>query len=688
MELSTSELILRTLPENMKENGFKLIKETRVSEEEQLNRQSCKYRRYRVESVQEALSEEQVKKNKMKTEKSASPISVAKLVMEVWSPQMRHHAEKIILKKAVEEKFLTDDDLKWVHVLKKPEEEVCDKGWFIDDVDNIIIELLWNRFNIKEHFQQTSCRRMWIQRSYDRLKEFIPNVPAEIIERHDLSKFAFSQAIGYTLKWVHGIHHEIWKAACDLHLHYEPHHTQMWSNLYTPEEKEKKLKCWVHDTCDFHKGFPYGLDIANFDFTSEDFPEPFLLESFLDMVAVEWERKKGKHMDISLRELVYMEDKFLSRYSKKQHQMISNLMVQIISSDDSLKYVSLTEREKMLMSTVPQCKHALFVCQAEIQKKYEENRLIKLPQKAKQENEEIPDCDGVLTEEAIKRAHDTAFLIMIARTIIEMWNDDLRKKAQLLILNKAIEEKFISDNHLKWVLVFDKSSKDGEMQPQCESTDVPLNNDALLSLLWVDFNIREHFSKVHTHRQWLKHSYSRLARFMPELPEEVIERHDLSKFALSQIIGYTLKWVHGINHSIWRKSCDLHLHNEPHHTQMWSNKHTPDVKQACLKSWLCMETGGSNYGVEMKALDLTSENMAKVFLLESLLDMVAVEWERKKDKKPDLTYTELIDMEDRYLARYTEVDKAILSDIMNVIRSADNENFKAEIATPCTSEHV
>ncbi|KAG7167980.1 uncharacterized protein LOC121867748 [Homarus americanus] len=659
MESSCTSLILRTLPPNLKAVGSKLIEASRATEEERrLKGRSHKYRKHhdglRNNNNGEEQDEEQIAKRKMKAEKAAQPLAIARLVMELWSPRMRRHAENVILKRAVEERYLRDDHLKWVHAVE--EEECGDSGWLVEDVDDLIVELIWNKFNLEKHFQQVAEHRKWVQRSYDRLKDFMPSLPPKIVERHDLSKFAFSQAIGYTLKWTHNTHHDIWSKACDLHLHSEPHHPKMWSTQYTPQEKHQKMTRWMRDVCDFHDGHPYGMDVVNLDLESEDFPKPFLLESFVDMVGVEWERKKGKNLDISTRELVYMDDKFLARYTRRQHWTIKDLMDEIIASDDTLDKVVLTERERMLMTTVPRLRRSTFVFQIEVQKKIEEKRLIGSALTAKGEN----GAADVLTN----RAHDTAYLIMVSRAVTELWGRPLRQQAQNVILQQAIKDKFITQDQLKWVLVFNSLPEDAESQSERDLPDGPTNDDFLLRLLWVDFNIREHFSQVHSHRQWVRQSYRRLSRFMPELSEEVIERHDLSKFGLLQCVGYTLKWVHNINHSIWRKSCDLHLNHEPHHTQMWSNRHAVDFKQSCLDSWLSAKDGA-------EVLDLTSENMARAFLQESLVDMVAIEWQKNKEGKPDLTYSQLIYMEDRYLSQYSHHDKLYLQNLMSVISDAD-----------------
>lgn len=664
MESEVQNLILRTLPEHLKEQATQLISVSKINEEERLHKHSHKYGRYHSHGRGSRGSESDWKV-KSQAEKVAIPLAIGRLVMELWSPRMRRHAEKLILQKGVEEGYLKDHHLKWVHVLEDQEEE-CDLGesWLIDNVDDVIIKLVWVIFDMRTHYSQVTSHRSWIEKSYNRLKEFMPSLQEEIIDRHDLTKYAFSQAVGYTLKWVHSTYHEIWRTACDFHLFNEPHHPQTWSKVHTPEEKRTKLLKWLSGASDAHTGCPYGLDIANLDLNTEDFAEPFLLESYIDMVGVEWERKKGMDINISTRNLAFIDDKFLARYTKKQYKIIKDLIEKITAADESWNKLDLTANERLLLSTVPAHRRGKFACQLEIQRK---NELKRVPYgtSAGLSSSESEQQSQI----AKKKAMDKCFYIMIAKTITELWDPCFRNHVERVILKKAIEEKQIKSNYIDWILVLDRKGDSQAEDSSKEDTDtLPITDEDIVKLVWDEFRLNEHFIQVQQHRHWIRQSYQRLARFMPELPEEVIERHDLTKLALSQSIGYTLKWVHDINLPVWRKACDLHLNDEPHHPQMWCNKNTVEHKLNCLEKWL---GGRESYGVVVSTLDLGSENMARVFLLESLIDMVAVEWERNKGQRPDLTYTELIYMEEKFLARYTLSDKIILKDLMEVIKQAD-----------------
>ncbi|MPC25236.1 hypothetical protein E2C01_018341 [Portunus trituberculatus] len=665
MEHEVQNLMLLTLPGNLREQASQLISVSKTNEEERLLKHSYKYGRYHSHRREHHVSDsdEQVKSQ---AKKAAIPLAIAQLIMKLWSPKMRRHAEKLILQKGVEEGYLKEHHFKWVHVLEDQEEECNqEESWFIDNIDDTIIKLVWDIFDMKTHYSQVTSHRLWILRSYHRLKEFMPSLQEEIIDRHDLTKYAFSQAVGYTLKWVHTSYHEIWKTACDFHLFNEPHHPQAWSKVHTPEEKRTKLLKWLSGASDSHTGCPYGLDITNLDLSTEDFAEPFLLESYIDMVGVEWERKKGMDLNISTRNLAFIDDKFLARYTKKQHRIIRNLIEKITAADQSWNNLDLTAGESFLLSTVPAHRKGKFACQLEMQRKNEMSRMeYRAPAGISKAEAELQ------KQEAMKKAQIKSFYILIAKTVTELWDPSFRNRVENLILKKAVMEKQIKSNYIDWILVFEnKDSSQAETSSKEDSDELPIKDEDIVKLLWDEFMLSEHFTQVQQHRHWIRQSYQHLAHFMPELPEEVIERHDLSKLAFSQSIGYTLKWVHNINLPVWRKACDLHLNNEPHHPQLWCNKNTVEHKQNCLEKWL---GDRESYGVVVSALDLKSENMARVFLLESLIDMVAVEWERNKGQKPDMTYTELIYMEEKFLSRYTPSDKTFIMERMSVIREADN----------------
>lgn len=323
MASSVQEMLIASVPDHLKEEVSGLISSSRTAEEERLRKRRSEGRKFAQ------FTDDEIK---TKAESMSLHLAVARLVMEVWSSKMKRHVEHLILQKAVQEKYLEERHLKWINVFDGYESG--DESWLVDNQDDTMVDLLWNIFNMKQHFQQTYDHRLWIQRSFDRLANFMPELHPEIIDRHDLSKFAFSQAVGYTVKWVHSGWHSIWSMSCSLHLNNEPHHPDMWLSTHTPQEKYRRLELWTKDACDFYKGTPYGISLTAINLRSEELAIPFLLESFIDMVAIEWERKKGKNLSITNADLAYVHERYLDRYTKEQKQIIQKLIKTIQSCEE------------------------------------------------------------------------------------------------------------------------------------------------------------------------------------------------------------------------------------------------------------------------------------------------------------------------------------------------------------------
>nr|BDT62967.1 MAG: hypothetical protein [Trachysalambria curvirostris nimavirus] len=301
-------------------------------------------------SVPEHLKEDVTRlidslKNKMgPTNEKLYYVAIATLIMDVWSPLMKNHVEDLILRKAVEENYLEDRHLKFVKVFDDEKDNNTNEDWIIKDQDDAMVQLVWGVFNMKEHFKKTNTHRDYIRKTIDRLGEYMPELHKDIVDRHDLSKFAFSQAIGYTLKWVHKITNDISEMALKLHLNNEPHHPQMWSHTHTPREKRLKTEMWTKNCCEFYQGGPYGLDVNKHKFKSEDMPIQYLYESYIDLVALEWQWKKNVNEtilhDILKRKddeifddtLVSIENNYLDRYKEDQKKIIIALIHKIKKS--------------------------------------------------------------------------------------------------------------------------------------------------------------------------------------------------------------------------------------------------------------------------------------------------------------------------------------------------------------------
>ena len=67
-------------------------------------------------------------------------------------------------------------------------------------------------------------------------------------------------------------------------------------------------------------------------------------------------------------------------------------------------------------------------------------------------------------------------------------------------------------------------------------------------------------------------------------------------------------------------------------------------------------------------------NMPQTFLEESVIDMIASRWERNLEGRDEASVFELTDISERFMVRYTEVDKFKVFKMLNGIRSKASKN--------------
>ncbi|CAG2207936.1 unnamed protein product [Mytilus edulis] len=156
------------------------------------------------------------------------------------------------------------------------------------------------------------------------------------------------------------------------------------------------------------------------------------------------------------------------------------------------------------------------------------------------------------------------------------------------------------------------------------------------ALLFIEFNMKEHYSQVNSHRHFVLKAYNRLKDFVPNMLKEDAENHDLSKYDFSQAIGYTARWVHMLDNDAWKKSLDDHYKREPHHPQYFGSKR--------------METR---------------------YLEESLIDMVGSRWERNLKGDENAKTSDIVDFDPVYLKRYLKEDFDEVLALINKIKESD-----------------
>jgi len=160
----------------------------------------------------------------------------------------------------------------------------------------------------------------------------------------------------------------------------------------------------------------------------------------------------------------------------------------------------------------------------------------------------------------------------------------------------------------------------------------------LYELLFEEFKIKEHFRITDSHKTWVEKAYCRLKDFVPNMTEEDVKKHDLSKYNFIQSIGYTAKWIHNVdwNNIAWQKGLQDHYQKEAHHPEFHKGK-------------------------RMTLKDLE----------ESLIDMVACRWERQLGGREDVTNSEIVDFDTNFLLRYVTEDKEEIEVIIKKIQDAD-----------------
>ncbi len=145
---------------------------------------------------------------------------------------------------------------------------------------------------------------------------------------------------------------------------------------------------------------------------------------------------------------------------------------------------------------------------------------------------------------------------------------------------------------------------------------------------WTAFNARQVVLEYYEHKHYLQLAFKTYGSHFPKVTQAIIDRHDVSKLSFLEVLGYTDKFVHGRNSTLWLLALHHHYMSNSHHPQFW------------------VHSNGQENTIHRQ------EDMSPTALQESVLDMVAVVW--NKIKKNDTIG--LFSFEDRYLERYTPED--------------------------------
>lgn len=251
------------------------------------------------------------------------PVAIANVYYNIWSVSFQNVVESDLLDRCLKKDYLRERDLQ--HILCRPKRtssEACPET-------AAGVELLWFCLGVEKHFQDTASHRHWVMQTFRRLvsdAKIFGELDCRTVarlrsrcDRHDLSKFRLEQAVGYTLRWVHGLHSDLWVHASNLHLLQEDHHPQHYFRRTRIDE--------LRPVCE-QKGHAHTDD--------ERMDELARYESILDMVACRWERRLGGDHGVATSQLANTseEESALGRYCPCDLKYVKDVYKKIESFDD------------------------------------------------------------------------------------------------------------------------------------------------------------------------------------------------------------------------------------------------------------------------------------------------------------------------------------------------------------------
>ncbi|ORY45046.1 hypothetical protein BCR33DRAFT_716399 [Rhizoclosmatium globosum] len=160
--------------------------------------------------------------------------------------------------------------------------------------------------------------------------------------------------------------------------------------------------------------------------------------------------------------------------------------------------------------------------------------------------------------------------------------------------------------------------------------------DADFELFATVFAARKNTRIALSHKEFIRKTFLRFRPFFPNLTAETVHVHDNSKLnSFIEVIGYTEKWVHGTTIH-WEAA-------KQHHYDV--NSHHPEF----------------HHGNEMTASDLE----------ESVVDMLAIQWERRYGGDDTVPAATLVTIDDVYLQRYVVADRPRVRQLLDLIAKSD-----------------
>ncbi|KAI8614922.1 hypothetical protein BC830DRAFT_1168993 [Chytriomyces sp. MP71] len=154
------------------------------------------------------------------------------------------------------------------------------------------------------------------------------------------------------------------------------------------------------------------------------------------------------------------------------------------------------------------------------------------------------------------------------------------------------------------------------------------------------FNAAANVAIALSHKRFIVRTFRRFRPAFPHLSEHAVLVHDNSKLTnMLEMVGYTQKWVHGtVEPQFWDRALQHHFASNSHHPEFYA----------------------------VNGLLMT---MSESDLEESVVDMLAIQWERVFAGRDDVTGGQLCEIQPRYLERYEVGDRARVAELLNIIRA-------------------
>ena len=167
-----------------------------------------------------------------------------------------------------------------------------------------------------------------------------------------------------------------------------------------------------------------------------------------------------------------------------------------------------------------------------------------------------------------------------------------------------------------------------------------------------------HLRTTTSHRKWLRMTLEFCqmtgGKFSGDI-EELIKRHDLSKYTAEEVLGYAVmfgdeqvnqKQLGPQEKTEWNLSLEHHYIHNPHHPEYFYVKQADGTRE------------------KFDIIEAVPDN-GKLYMEESLIDMMASRGERNLKDDATISVEKWLDIDERYMKRYAEADRKYVMELLD-----------------------